>query len=448
MPPTKIADGRSYSWLEGELSKSLPELPKWIVDLFLSRNQRKSQPKKQSHLDGDQGYSLTAENIEITKEALRYLIPDDRDMWFIGLCALTWLAGATGEIDKCREIYEWWCDLAPDANKEHNDDQWHDMLDSDYEGPNGPIRMRTIFFMAREKGWSERVPVGQEVAETLATYDIKYTKVNVKGKLRIIEKMPGGGFNYSTEADFKQLTQHLHTFNSKGTPIYHSNLWLLDRKIKIFDGVEFKPIGFKIVGDKLYRTRDGKIITNNSSVTTQEATKFNCWTGFSRIPSMVANLNKCSFFKRLVREAACSNDESKYKYLMGYLAHLIQRPDEIPGVAIVFPGGKGEGKSFLCERIMDLVSRHRCKVSSTDQIYGPHNDHMAGAIVVVAEEAFWAGSKKDVGKLQDLITSPTILINPKGTPAYEMESHVRLFIPSNEAWIVPAGHDERRYFVC
>jgi len=39
------------------------------------------------------------------------------------------------------------------------------------------------------------------------------------------------------------------------------------------------------------------------------------------------------------------------------------------------------------------------------------------------------------------------MIEPKGCDAYAVKNHTRLFMASNNTWIVPAGMEERRFFV-
>jgi hypothetical protein len=46
-----------------------------------------------------------------------------------------------------------------------------------------------------------------------------------------------------------------------------------------------------------------------------------------------------------------------------------------------------------------------------------------------------------------LITEPTLLIEPKGVNAFEVENCIHLIMAANEKWVVPAGEDERRYAV-
>jgi len=68
-------------------------------------------------------------------------------------------------------------------------------------------------------------------------------------------------------------------------------------------------------------------------------------------------------------------------------------------------------------------------------------------LVVYADEAFWAGDKKAEGVLKSMITEDTIQIEMKGKDVITFRNHIRLLVSSNHDWVVPAGNEERRFFV-
>jgi hypothetical protein len=67
--------------------------------------------------------------------------------------------------------------------------------------------------------------------------------------------------------------------------------------------------------------------------------------------------------------------------------------------------------------------------------------------VLVITEAFWAGSRQGEAVLKSLITEDTIAIERKGIDVRMSKSHIRVLMTSNSEWVVPAGLDERRFFV-
>jgi hypothetical protein len=71
---------------------------------------------------------------------------------------------------------------------------------------------------------------------------------------------------------------------------------------------------------------------------------------------------------------------------------------------------------------------------------------MAGLLLLHADEAFWAG-KHDEGKLKDLITGTRHPVEFKNIEPIFFNNYMRLFVTSNERWVVPAGFNERRFAV-
>ena len=58
-----------------------------------------------------------------------------------------------------------------------------------------------------------------------------------------------------------------------------------------------------------------------------------------------------------------------------------------------------------------------------------------------------ARDKQAEGTLKRLITEPTLFIEAKGRDAITVPNYLHVMLASNEQWIVPAGENERRYFL-
>ena len=126
---------------------------------------------------------------------------------------------------------------------------------------------------------------------------------------------------------------------------------------------------------------------------------------------------------------------------------MVQRPRERLGVALVLRGLQGSGKTKVGEVIGSLFPRHWFLVDSPRYITGNFNAHMASCLLLQADEATWGGDKEALGRLKGLITAPKQFIEAKGVDPVELVNYVRLILTSNDDWVVPAGKDERRFFV-
>lgn len=170
----------------------------------------------------------------------------------------------------------------------------------------------------------------------------------------------------------------------------------------------------------------------------------NLWKGFAVEPKE----GDWSKFRNHLYTKVCQGDNAIYEWLIAWLAHTVQKPQEKPGTCVVMKSAaEGTGKSMLSVFLQRIFGDHLCSVSKADQIVGRFNGHLLRNVVLVCEEAFWAGSKDAEGALKNLITESEITIEQKGIDAYSTPNYSRLLMISNNDWVVPVGSDPRRYLV-
>jgi hypothetical protein len=147
-------------------------------------------------------------------------------------------------------------------------------------------------------------------------------------------------------------------------------------------------------------------------------------------------------------ENVCGGDAQLAHWLTGWVAHLVQRPWEKPLVALVLKGAKGTGKNSWIERIRDLIGPpHAMTAIHRRYLTGQFNGHMDSMLLLIVDEAIWAGDKEGEGVLKGLVTGSHHAIERKGKEIYQVPNLTRLVILGNEDWLVPASHDERRFAV-
>lgn len=179
---------------------------------------------------------------------------------------------------------------------------------------------------------------------------------------------------------------------------------------------------------------------------------YNLWRGFSCTPlayseGTAEQKRGFDMFISHARENVCNGNEPLFNWLMGYFAHLIQKPYERPLTTVVFRGSKGVGKNAIIDRIGKLIQGHYKVAHNKRYLTSNFNGHMDSCLCLVLDEAFWSGDKDAEGQLKGITTAPEILIERKGKEPYEVDNLVRLIIIGNEDWLVPASSDERRYAV-
>jgi hypothetical protein len=149
-----------------------------------------------------------------------------------------------------------------------------------------------------------------------------------------------------------------------------------------------------------------------------------------------------------VRKIICHDNQEWFEWFMSWMADSFQNPGRKLGSAVVVKGKKGTGKSKLFDWLATAHGNYAVKISSTAHLTGKFNGHQSTALLVVCEEAMWAGDNQLNGPLKDLITSEKMMLEKKGIDAISVSNYARFAFTSNEEWVVPASlEDERRFFV-
>lgn len=199
--------------------------------------------------------------------------------------------------------------------------------------------------------------------------------------------------------------------------------WVTHPRRRQFSGIEFFPNPDDAAGTPDY---------------------LNLWRGFGVKASSEGSY---AIFRDHLLTNVCGEDQELFKYLFAWFAHIVQRPRERVGTAIVLRGRMGTGKTIVGEVMGSLYPAHYFQVDDPRYITGQFNAHMASCLLLQAEEAVWAGDKQAEGRLKGLITSESQMIESKGIDPIRIRNYVRVLMTSNEEWVVPAGKDERRFCV-
>jgi Family of unknown function (DUF5906) len=154
-----------------------------------------------------------------------------------------------------------------------------------------------------------------------------------------------------------------------------------------------------------------------------------------------------SRMKAHIKDILCSGIPEYFDYVMNWLARAVQTPGEAGEVAIVLRGGRGTGKGIFARAIGALFGQHFLHLSDARHLTGNFNAHLRDACLVFADEAFYAGDKQHEGQLKRLVTEPTLIIEAKYANPVPVRNCLHLIVASNDDWVVPAGTDERRFFL-
>ena len=136
-------------------------------------------------------------------------------------------------------------------------------------------------------------------------------------------------------------------------------------------------------------------------------------------------------------------------YILAWCAHMVQRPWEKPGVALVLKGRQGTGKTLFTEILARLVGRANSFITADgSKLFARFNWYLADKVLIGAEEAFFSGSRELNDKLKHLLTGTDIEVEQKFGDRMSMKSMHRVIMTSNHSNVVEITGDERRFFVC
>ena len=135
------------------------------------------------------------------------------------------------------------------------------------------------------------------------------------------------------------------------------------------------------------------------------------------------------------------------RWILGWMAFLVQHPGHLPEVALVLRGEKGCGKSILGDYLARIFGDAGRTVAGNDLLSGRFTGHLKEAVFVCVNEVGWAGNMEAADRLKDRITNRVITIEHKGRDAVFEKNCLHLMITTNHDWVVHSSPDERRFAV-
>ena len=180
-------------------------------------------------------------------------------------------------------------------------------------------------------------------------------------------------------------------------------------------------------------------------------------TAFSPLPQPASTINywieptakpragNCDILQAFLLNIICAGSQVTYSYLLRYLAHMLQRPWEKPGIMIVHLGGQGTGKGTFFRILRAIWGRTALQVSDIQEVIGHFNAVLERNFIVFMNEAIFSGDKKALDRLKSLITEPACRVEQKYQPARTIDSYHRFFAASNHDHFARVEQDDRRF---
>lgn len=263
-------------------------------------------------------------------------------------------------------------------------------------------------------------------AAPLAYLQSRFCLVKLGGELRIADseeisaittgrRAEGVSF-YKKQDGETLLRRHLETLSIPADVKKTIADFWIDKQTHIYDAVAFSPL-------------------------TTPPTTINYWIG-TNVPLKSGDWSPIEAF---ILDVICNSHRQTYTYLTRYLAHMLQKPEEKPGIMIVMLGAQGTGKGAFFTLLRKIWSRTTLQVSDVDQVVGRFNAALERHYIVCMDEALFSGDKRAIEKLKSLITEPVCRIEQKYQPGRTIDSYHRFFASSNNDHFAHIDQDDRRF---
>ncbi|MEP5758061.1 MAG: primase-helicase family protein [Litoreibacter sp.] len=146
---------------------------------------------------------------------------------------------------------------------------------------------------------------------------------------------------------------------------------------------------------------------------------------------------------------ANSSDEIN-EYILNLLAWWCQNPGEVAEVAGVFLGPRGTGKSMFWENFAEIWGPHGLVVSGNKHLVGQFTGQLENKLFVFVDEGVKVSGREgsqEHSQLKTVLTSKTRMLEKKGVDARQVRNQIKAVMVSNDKAPIPAGMDERRFFI-
>lgn len=182
---------------------------------------------------------------------------------------------------------------------------------------------------------------------------------------------------------------------------------------------------------------------------------FNTWKGFpgelyalrtqkpadERSPGVLAFLHHV--------DTLFGSDAPTVKYVLDWIAQIVQEPGKKRGTALVLKGEQGVGKNRLTDLIKLILGEGHVMETSRprDSLFSRFTSQLENMLLVVVNEATGKDSIAHSEPLKDMITNSAFRCEAKNMDAYMARSYDRYIFTTNNDNVVKVSPHDRRFVV-
>ena len=230
--------------------------------------------------------------------------------------------------------------------------------------------------------------------------------------------------------------------------IIDRNSGFSDMYFKYGEGDKVKEMGFKrylqVFSGCINRYRNIDFAPNNN-----DKALFNLWSGFKAQLSQSAH--SCELILSHIKEVYCDGCEESYEYFLDLIYYILKYPEKPLCVAtFIYSRKQGSGKNIILDFLEEFVFGKPITHCTTglESVLEKHNHLLKSKKIVVVDELA-STSDNFIGnfdKLKSMMTSSSLVINPKGVNQYSIKNVLAWFLISNHDDCLRLEPTDRRYF--
>ena len=288
------------------------------------------------------------------------------------------------------------------------------------------IDLKDDFTMTSMIGKAEN---GKYINASEVVYDLSRVIRRIDGEvITFVKKI------YDVHAD-KYILVHINQYNMKGM-LKSIKLWDNDeKKITAWDVFEENMFNLTIKGIK-FNSHDTDILS--------------VFQDFKYDYLDTYDIDIINDFLSLIREVICDNNEEMYKYVVSWIANIIQNPGLKNETALILKGLQGTGKNTFTNVICELLAGYAAmNITDISELTGNFNSVVESKMLIVLNELSNCSNGKQINfnTLKSIITDNTIRINEKNQPRRTAENVANFIFITNNSFPVKIEAGDRRYVV-
>tara|TARA_R110001632_G_scaffold9551_1_gene36555 strand:+ start:41 stop:2194 length:2154 start_codon:yes stop_codon:yes gene_type:complete len=226
----------------------------------------------------------------------------------------------------------------------------------------------------------------------------------------------------TTSYNNKDFSQLVATFQINDKPFL--NEWLKDENRRSYKKIEWCP-----------------------NLELSNPQYFNSFKGFNYIAGEEINEEKVNIFLEHIYLLTNYENEAS-NYLIKFIAHLFQKPEELPQTALLFKSYQGVGKDLLIEILTSILGEEIAhRDGKMENIVGTFNKSLENKLIIQLNEVSGKDGHFNKEILKDIITAEKLNIRKMRTDTELTKNYLRLFLFTNNLNPIDISSDDRRYLV-